>query len=446
MSEGRTIAHKIIMIAALVFVVAAMPFSIKACHAAIIIVVVTWCFEGQWRTKFSIIRHSLLLQLVIGLFFLQLLGLAFSDNLHWGWFSLEKKIFLLLVPVVLATTVIRLSEKEVKYIVTAFILACFTGTLLCLWHAWHQTELFLSGAGQINQYFGNSAYDKLNPMRSATWLFFSYVSLVEGIGIHPTYFSLFLSFCIIFLLHLSDHVKTGVMRAGTFSLILYFSVFVVFLSSRIIILGLTLILLAVLTRYLLIKRWSMTLAIVMIALTFAFSIFLNPVSRYRISQEIESSTFKIKSDHEYQNAAEIRASLWWLAGKSLTKSNPLVGTGTGDVEKTMAESSKNYGITNIIHSYDPHNQFLYNLIGNGYPALVLLILCLGLPAYIAWVFRDYLLLGFSFIFGLLCFTESALELQKGIVFYSIFFPLLFFQLNSFQTISLSLRSILRAAN
>jgi hypothetical protein len=112
----------------------------------------------------------------------------------------------------------------------------------------------------------------------------------------------------------------------------------------------------------------------------------------------------------------------------------------------MEKSSKQYKITNVLHSHDPHNQFLYSLLGNGYPGLLLLILCVAVPAYFAWAMKDFLLLGFSFIFCLLCFTESALELQKGIAFYSLFFPLLYFQLNSFQRVTVSLRSMLRADN
>ena len=445
MSERQAIVHKIIMIVGLVCAVGALPFSIKVCHAAMIIMVASWCFEGQWHSKLAILRQSVLLQLITAFILFQLLGLAFADNLYLGWLSLEKKIFFLLLPMVLATTAIKLSAREIKCIVITFVAACFAGTLVCLWHAWHEMEIFLSGAGHINPYFGVSSYNTLNPMESPRWLFFSYVSLAEGIGLHPTYLSLYLCFSIIFLLHLSP-VKNVALRTIALLLICYVSLVLVFLSSRIIILGLVLILLAMATTFITSKQRSMSPALIVILFAFVFLIFLNPVSRYRISQEVDSSTFNIQPHREYQNAAEIRASLWWLAFKSLTTSNPFVGVGTGDVETTMAASSKNYGITNINGSFDPHNQFLYSLLANGYPALLLLILCLALPAYFAWVLKDHLLVGFSFIFSLLCLTESAMELQKGIAFYSIFFPLLFFQLHSFQTSSLSLRSILRASN
>ncbi len=446
MSERKTIVHKVIMIAALVFSVAALPFSIKACHTAIIVLLASWLFEGHWSSKIRIIRKSVLLQIMIGLFFFQMIGVAFSDNVHSGWFSMEKKIFFLLVPVAMATTEIKLSEKEVKWIVSTFILACLTGTLLCIRQAWDQTEMFLAGQGHINPYLASSSYFELNPDQSDTWLFFSYVSLSEGIGIHPTYLSLYLAFSIIFLFYQLPLAKGLLLRTFFCLLILYLSIFIVFLSSRIILLGLSVVFIIVLVRSIAAKQGSMTLVVTLVTVVFGFLIFLNPVSRYRSLQEINASTFEIGPNHQYKKAAQIRASLWWLAIKSLTSSDPFFGIGTGDVEKAMAESSKQYEISNVIHSYDPHNQYLYTLLANGYPGAFLLLLCFGLPAFFGWMERDYLLLGFLFLFCLLCVTESALELQKGIVFYSLFSALFFFQKNSFQTVTLNLRSLLHGSN
>ena len=446
MSERKTIVHKTIMIAALAFSVAALPFSIKACHAAIIILLVSWLFEGGWRSKLRTIRQSVLLQAIIALFLFQLTGLAFSDDVHSGWFSIEKKIFFLLVPVAMATTGIRLSTKEVKGIVTVFILACLAGTLLCISQAWDQTRMFLAGQGHINPYLASSSYFDLNPTRSDAWLFFSYVSLSEGIGIHPAYLSLFLAFSILFLFYQLPLLKSGFVRTAIFVLIFYFAIFIVFLSSRIILLGLSVVFVVVFIRSIKTNQRSTAFVVTLVSLVFGFLIFLNPVSRYRSLQEINSSTFEIAPHHQYTTAAQIRASLWWLAVKSVTTSNAFVGTGTGNVERAMAEQGKQYTISNTIHSFDPHNQFLYTLLANGFPGVFLLFLCLGLPAVLAWIKRDYLLLGFLFLFSSLCLTESALELQKGIVFYSLFSALFFFHLNSFQTVNLDFRSVLHGGN
>lgn len=444
MSERRTIAHKAVTIAALVVSVAALPFSVKICHAALIVLLITWALEGHWRAKIETVRQSLLLQLIMAFFFVQLAGLAFSENLAEGWLSVEKKIFLLFVPLALATTPIRLDKKEVKWIALAFMGACLIGTLLCISAAWHQSEMFEQGKTEPNPYLATSSYFALNPLTPRTWLFFSYIGLSEGIGIHPTYFSLYLGFCVIFLLSQLPLLKSTVARASTGLLVFYFSTFIAFLSSRVMILALAIIFAAVLVRSIMTRRRSTTAVTLAIALVFTAVLLLNPVARYRSLQEISYTTFNIKAGHEYQDAAHIRFSLWWLALKSLSNANPWVGWGTGDVKAAMAQTSQEYQITNVIHSHDPHNQFLYTWLANGYPGFLLLLLCFGVSGWLAWQQRDYLLLGFTFIFFLLCLTESGLELQKGIVFYAIFFPLLFFHLRAFQGVTVTLRSMLHA--
>jgi hypothetical protein len=60
------------------------------------------------------------------------------------------------------------------------------------------------------------------------------------------------------------------------------------------------------------------------------------------------------------------------------------------------------------------------------------VLMLVVPFFMALNRQDYLFIGFIFIFTMLCMTESALEIQKGIGFFSIIFPLLAFQRQTYQ--------------
>lgn len=446
MSERRIIGPKIIMVGALIVSVVALPFSVKICHAAIIVLTFSWLLEGNWRTKFSIVNQSLLLQLIIALFFIQLVGLAFAENLEVGWFSLEKKIFFVLLPVVLATTSIKLEQKDLKRIIGSFVIACFVGTVICIVAIWQQTELVMAGEARIDPYLSGSSYFELHGMQSDKWLLFSYTSLANGIDIHPTYFSLFLVFSVIWLLIEYPQLTSRLQKVSVLFLLTYFLLFVVFLSSRIMILGLGAILFFVFVRSALKRQKASAFLAMGTVLFFSALLFLNPVTRYRSLQEINPSTFQISPGNDYTNAAQIRVSLWWLAFQSLENWDPVFGTGTGGAHDLIAATANKMHITNIINSYDPHNQFLYTLLANGVPGFILLILFLGFPVYFAWGQRDLLLLGLSFIVVLACMTESALELQKGIVFYAIFSGLLFFHRHSFQSISLNHKSLLRAGH
>ncbi|MDQ2657421.1 MAG: O-antigen ligase family protein [Bacteroidota bacterium] len=444
MSEQRIITHKYIMVAALCVSVAALPFSVKICHGAIIILLLNWAAEGDWRAKQAVVRHSLLLQVFIGFFLIQLAGLFLSDSIFHGWFSLEKKIFLLMLPLALATSSVRLTRRDVQRVMWVFVAACLAGTFLCILHSWQETSHLASQAVRVDNYLGTTPYFELHKDASEKWLIVSYASLASGIGIHPTYFSLYLAFCISFLLAVFPAVTSRLQRAGMLTLVLYLTLLVVFLSSRIMIAGLSVIYLVVLLKTFQNKARVWSAAAMGLIFFFAAVLYANPVTRYRNLEEVRASTFDIQPAGHYANAAQIRVSLWWLALSCLPDLNPLFGSGTGDVEKVMSRASEKYRITNSIQSLDPHNQYLYSLLANGVPGLAVLMLALFVPAYCAWAQKDLLLISFLFLFSILCLTESAFELQKGIVFYAIISGMLFFHVHSFQVGSPDLRSLLRA--
>jgi O-antigen ligase len=446
MSDRKIILHRSIMIGGLMIAAAALPFSVKICHGAIIVVLLSWLLEGEWKTKAAILQHSILLQLLLLLFMIQGVGLIFSDSLARGWFSLEKQIFFLLLPLALATTAIKLHRAQLKLVIASFVTACLTGTIVCILHAWHEANLVMAGSATVNPYLASSQYSELHGTESPAWLVFSYLSLSKGIGIHPTYFALFLAFSIIFLLIEFPSLSSLLAKAGVLILLLYFTMFIVFLSSRIVILCLAVIYISILVNCI-VRRQGRSAFLGFAALfAFAIMVFLNPVTEYRSIEEINASTFTIEEGNKYTNAAQIRISLWWLALKSLKVANPLTGVGTGDVETAMAQSSEEFRVTNIISSFDPHNQYLYELIANGAPALLVLLAFLLLPLWWAWLHQDYLLLGFMFLIFMVCMTESVFELQKGIVFYSLMSGLLFYQANSFQNVSLNLRMLSRVGH
>lgn len=443
MRKVTQIARNRIALGSLMLSVATLPFSVKLCHFFIIIFILTWISEGEWRTKLTLINQSLLLKMLIVFITLQVFGLLLTQDFAVGWLSIEKKIFLLMLPACLATTSMKLGKNDTRSIFFIFVVSCFAGSVYCIFHSWQETNLVLAGEQPLNPYLSGSQYFTLHPLASERWLTFSYVSLSGGINIHPTYFSLFLAFSIIFLLKEYASLPSRFQRIVALTVILYFAIFIIFLSSRIIILSIVIVLIYVVSRCIYRRKRSHALLATAIAVVFCSLIVVNPVTRYRSLQEVGDTAFEVDRGSNYTTAAQIRYSLWWIAAKSLQDFNPLVGYGTGNVEKAMAQTSEETGITNSIGSTDPHNQFLYTLLANGVPAVIVLSFILMWPLYLALFHKDPLLFGASFLFLLLCMTESALELQKGIVYYSLVTGLLVFQ-NSLQTSNIIFKSQLRA--
>jgi O-antigen ligase len=245
---------------------------------------------------------------------------------------------------------------------------------------------------------------------------------------------LYLTFCSIFIftqIQLGHFSRNG--RLLLWLLAIFFSLFVTCLSSKIMICSMLILALLFATRELLYKQ-NKTQGIIVsaLALILIVALYLNPISRFRNIQEVATTSLHIDEHKEYKSSIEIRLSLWWLAVKSVNANNFLMGLGTGDVAAAMSESSRRYSVTNSLHSYDPHNQFLFTLLAQGIIGLTILILNFVAPVYVSLLHKDYLYLAFAFLCASICLTESAFELQKGIVFFSLISPLLLLRTNAFM--------------
>jgi O-antigen ligase len=416
----------------------ALPFSIKICHTGMILFLLMWAIEGDWTSKVEIIRRSFLLQLITALFVLNVVGLFYSQNLLDGWFVIEKKIFFLLLPIGIATSNKHFTAHHINKLLYLFVFTCLIGSAISLWNVWNAPEQMMVG-----DYLGNSDFSELNKDISKSWFLFSYVSLANGIHIHPTFFSLYIAFCVVLLFN--EIIKNQLSRVETgllWAMIGYFLIFLICLSSRIVIGALFILVLFYIiheVRYASNKRNALIVGLCVPVISLL--LYINPVSRYRSIHEITSTSFNVTPNTEYKTSVQIRLSLWSLAVRSINPMNFLAGTGTGDVKATMEESGKKYAISNVLNSYDPHNQFLFNLLSHGFVGLLLLVLNFVAPMYFAWRQRDYLYLVFAFLCGSICLTESAFELQKGIVFYALINSLLLLRLDAFAKFNPAVKDI-----
>jgi O-antigen ligase len=437
-NKSKIISLRNISLAALGLSLMALPFSIPFCHVAFILYLGCWLAEGRWREKVDALKNNFVLQLLLAFAAMQLISIIYSQNASQSWFSIEKKIFFFLIPVALTTSVVKFSTKEIKILLYVFTATCFVAVVICLVHAGWNTMLLMQGRQSFADiaYLDTAELKALNSAQPTPWLFFSYAGLASGILIHPSYLSLYLSFSIAFILHelFANEELRKKRRFALGFLVLLFSSIIIFLSARIIIFSLIIIYLAIACYYVFIKKVArISVYIVALIAVVCCLLYLNPVTRYRNVQEVKNSSLEIEEKKFYDTSIEIRASLWWLAWKTYQSVNPLMGTGNGDVGTEMKETGRKYQITNVLETYDPHNQYLFILISNGIIGLMIFILLIALPFIQAIARQDYLYVAFIFILSSLCLTESALELQKGIAFFAIFFPLLTFHRQAVQS-------------
>jgi len=407
--------------------VAALPFSIKVCHASLGVAVLGWIGEGNWQSKWRAMRDSRIVWLFVTFFFLHIAGMIYTDDTAAGWFDIEKKVTLILLPVVLVS-MHRIDPKYLVSVFFVFIGACVIGTIVCLLHS---VKMIVKGS--VADPLASSVFWILNPHASKNWLAFSYSDLASGIRMHPTYLSMYLIFCltIIYSVFRRDffHQSRG-FQLSLIALCLYLGSFIIFLSTRVTTIAfIALVFIGCYRLDVEERKMPRLLYSFGVAAFFLLMIYINPVSRYRNYQEVfwlPHATAKTTSAPR-NLSADIRASLWWVGLRSVGETNMLIGAGTGDVDAMMKSTGRKYGIYNILGSHDPHNQFIFTMLGLGLIGLLSLFACFALPAYKAYLRSDFLYLAFISLFVFLCLTESVLELQKGIVFFSIFNSLLIFQ-------------------
>jgi O-antigen ligase len=415
--------HKHTLAGALSGAVAFLPFSISLCHFFILLFVVSSLAQKKLWAKIKAATRSAIVLMYFAFFFLHIFGILYTGDKTNGWFDIEKKTFLFILPFFFSI-IPFLEKQQVKFIFKTFIAACFVGTFICLFYGLRNV-LETPGELSLNSIIRTDFYaDSF----SNKWKFITYGHLASGIEINPTYFSLYLVFCLLLIWNLIKTKTVSFSSLRSVGLILgwvYLNVFIVFLSSRIMIIalvGVNLFVLFSLTSGSVTKKVLLSTCLLV---AFAACIFINPITRYR-SSELFSSVNSFSLEGVQSQSVFIRTSLWWQGILSYRHSNPIWGAGTGDVETVMKEVGEQNQISNVLGSFNPHNQFLYTLIGLGVLGLSVLLGCLLIPLVRALRQRDQLYIGFCSIFLLLCFTESALEFQKGISFFTLFNLLLVF--------------------
>ena len=104
-----------------------MPLTVFGANLIIVIICMFWLLSGNYKYKFDQIINNKLLLASIFFFSLHIVGLLWTDNIHWGLHISHKMwYFLLLFPVLYDVT----KRKYIKHYIFAFLLAIFITEVL----------------------------------------------------------------------------------------------------------------------------------------------------------------------------------------------------------------------------------------------------------------------------------------------------------------------------
>lgn len=381
-----------------------LPLYAPLNSVSIILLGVFWIGEGAFREKIAKLLHNPVILIYSAFYLWFVLGMLYTQNEHTGQFNLEKKLSLLILPVLIGTS------SSYHWDMRAPVLWSFvSGTIL---------------ASLIS--IGGAVY---NYIASGEGAYFLHDKLASTIGLQPPYFGMFLSFTIVIVMSHWRSVKdkwTPMQTSILFIGLLLLVCFIVLLSART---ALIFLLLYGVASWLKVnstkqRMWGVIIGVVVIVFL-SVMISRSPYLYERFVRPVLADITITSGGGE--TGLSIRLVKWRCSLEGI-REYPLLGVGTGDAEDYLVKCYERENFWGMYEQYrfNSHNQYLETGLTLGLIGFFLLTGTIAIPALAAQREKDELLMTFLALFAFSCLTESVLERQWGIVFYTFFVSLLSF--------------------
>ncbi len=382
----------------LVLLVASLPFYLKISNVLIGLAATSSLLNIITQKRWHALRVNKLSLLIIGYFFLEVLGLFYTErqNLKIGIFTLDKHQSFILLPIIFLD--FKISPSARKSIFLSFVTSCFIASLICI---------------GVNLHESITLYDQF----FHEWLF-SHDRVSEPIGMQAVYFALYLSFCILILLDMLKEKYQTLSRMQIFFvalLLVYFLVVIVALGARTVMVGLILTILINLILYgRQMRSKNMYILAALVPFVFAVFVMLNPVVKTRFMD-------MLKDNYDSSNYGSYFARTHiWIPGIEAIRENILFGVGTGDHQSELNKKFLEHKYTEGVRlEFNMHNQYLQTALNLGLIGFSLLLFIFYIQVKEGFNRQDFLYLSFLLLFILACITEAMLVINKGTIFFIV---------------------------
>ncbi|CAN5813300.1 hypothetical protein BH24BAC1_BH24BAC1_27550 [soil metagenome] len=392
----------------LVWIAVTFPFSVKINSLGIILLLLNWLLAGNLWAKLQKFWANRLAVAKSGIVFLYLFGLIYTTQMREGTFMVEKSLSLFLLPLVLTGS--SFTRRTLDLVLLSFVGACFVATVV----------------SYITVYFNYLQYNDV------------YLTFAQGhfrdnfasyLRLHPTYFTLYLSFSILVLFHflLTKGRSVPLFYKGLMVLLLfYFGGTAILLSARMPLATLFFLLLTFGLGLLFQKRKFLLLGAMVTTLAGALYLAVTHPLLNKRFREVSETSFTPPTGERF-NSTNLRVGILRCGIEGLEQAW-LFGFGTGDPQLFLNQCYREKGYSPILYedSLNVHNAYLQAWLTIGLAGFMWLLVILVVPGVLAYRYGYYLFLAFLLLIGLTCLTESLLNAQKGVVFFSFFYSLFAF--------------------
>lgn len=378
-----------------------LPIYKDGATLCVILMALNWLLLGKKAFSIDNLKSNIFLLLLLGFYFWHLAGMLWTSNLYFGLFDLEIKLTFLILPLVFSAFG-RFKIYRFERILKGYLLGCSVaiiyGIVNSLW-------AYVSGADLYLDLYN----DNITPL------------------LHISYFAMYLNLALVICFYLivrNENDLYSWRNVGLIVLSFVFALATFFSTSRNGFLALIFILVIVsvyaIIRY---KKWLVGISVVLIIWIVASSLLKDINLGTRSFHGFNKVTDVIKNSNVKEDATESTAVrvLVWKSTLSLIKNNPLLGVGTGDIKDELkAEYKLNGYVEPVKKNYNAHNQFLQSFAALGIIGMLLLLAIFTYPALVSFQKNNYLYLMFIINIAVSCLTESILEVQAGVVFFTFF--------------------------
>lgn len=333
-----------------------------------------------YKEKKSVIKFLKTYHPLLAFYLILIIGLLYSENLSKGFNQLEKKLTFIILPFVFFSINETIKSKQV---ITFFCYGVLFGAVFCDLNALINQGVFLQS---------------------------SYSNLLSPLDIDPTYMSMYCLLSIVFFFNDIQLKTTLKQRLINISILIYLTYFLLRLGSKI---GLLLILvIAILLIINKLKNKSKktvlilcTVIVVVGLISYTLPITYNRFYAPVLNNNLDFYQLKMKFFNERYYA-------WKCSIEAINFKSIWFGYGTGDDIKVLQECYLTYRREYVLNS---HNIYFSSIIKTG---------ILGLLALLLLIFKGFkskkiIYIGFSLIILFTGLTESLLERQKGVIFFTL---------------------------
>jgi O-antigen ligase len=364
-------------------------------------------------------------------FLLLIFSLTYSSNLNQGISLLIKMLSFLIFPLIFYLNRDFFTEKQISKIIYFFSIAVFCMIFLQIMHVFLNyniiTDKITLEEIKSNGFRVLSEINKEKISQIKLRRFRSFIIAVSNT--HTTYQGLWISFAVFFLcIQFKKTIKRSVKILNVLLIIILVS-WLYLISARMPLLALiissllTIIFLSNFSNIKLIK-FGLVFTIVLIVSV----LFKNPFSTRVKEYYTTGLTLLEKSSKTTEfNSSNVRNGIYYCDVELISRSL-VFGVGVGDIQDKLNEC---YGknISSKIYTwrdYNSHNQYLFFWLSSGIFGFilfsVLLFYCFKKSLKHSIVIYFYFLVLVSLVF----FTENLLSRSDGVIFFSFFNSLLFF--------------------